>query len=268
MAFLLAAGAPAAWGQITQFGDLFKDPVFLSVEGRPVDVKAQDLNGDGRADFVVASKGRTAAFITLYRSAAGGFTRLQLTHPTLLDPRQIALDDLDLDGRPDLVIANGTEENVLTFLGDANGGFDALNPIISDVPGGVQIRALDTDLIDADAVPDAVTGNLFPNGLAFLRGLGDGAFETPDFFSAGFSPTTVRIADFNHNGLPDAAMTIDDKLPLTPTSATWADVSGDGQDDLSVALAPEDPTALSGVIAIFQNRECEDATAIGERVHR
>ena len=63
---------------------------------------AADLDGNGHADFAFVGKGRNEMFV--YPGIEGGFAP-PLLFPTLTQPTNVAIGDLDGDGRPDVVVA-------------------------------------------------------------------------------------------------------------------------------------------------------------------
>jgi hypothetical protein len=83
----------------------------------PTAIAAKDLNGDGLADLVVTLNGTTMVAVLL--SQAGTF-------PSALyyaagvgpspNPRGLALDDLDGDGNPDIVVTNQNDNTISVLL--------------------------------------------------------------------------------------------------------------------------------------------------------
>jgi FG-GAP-like repeat len=90
----------------------FRAPFVLPTEDKPASVAIADIDGDGKADIVVANsgngKGRT---VGVYRNTTFDRT-LSFALPklvqTLVWPIAIAVADLDRDGKPDLVVAHFT----------------------------------------------------------------------------------------------------------------------------------------------------------------
>lgn len=87
-------------------------------------VKCGDLNGDGWPDLVVTGTGNASAAEKLYviQNVNGStFTVIPITVPgwAMAD---VEINDIDLDGRPDLVISNQTENNTLGILRNTSSG--------------------------------------------------------------------------------------------------------------------------------------------------
>jgi hypothetical protein len=67
-----------------------------------------------------------------------------------------------------------------------------------------------------------------------LLGNGDGTFQTTNFSYVADTSTSVAVADFSGDGLPDLQTTNFNYVAGTSTSVAVADFSGDGLSDLAV----------------------------------
>ena len=78
-----------------------------------------DLNGDGRPDLVVANSGDNTVSVFLNTTAPGAtvpsFAAPQ-TFATGTDPSSVAIADLNLDGKPDLVVADNNVAGTVSVL--------------------------------------------------------------------------------------------------------------------------------------------------------
>lgn len=210
-AALLSGAAGAAAAQPATFGELFADPLFVPVGIRPYDVKAADLNGDGRPDIVVADRGpadadpRTNGDVrVIFNNGAAGFSEGPILNPVdLVEPVSLALDDLNGDGRPDLVVANGGANNIVVFLGSVDGGF--VQTPFGTFPTNLSVAAaasLDLGLVDGDTQMDAVVANFSAGGAlaSFFKGVGDGAFLPAVNIPGGTDHRFIRLADLDGFG--------------------------------------------------------------------
>ena len=123
--------------------------------------------------------------------------------------------DFDLDGWPDLYVANDGDPNYL-FHNRGDGTFEevamlagaALSPNANPEAG----MGIDLDDYDGDGRPDVVVTNFELEGLALYQNLGDGLFQDarfvaklaePSLLSLGFG---IDFADFDQDGDLDLAV--------------------------------------------------------------
>jgi Big-like domain-containing protein/VCBS repeat protein/FG-GAP repeat protein len=164
-----------------------------------------DVNRDGNPDLIVAacceSNGDEKAAVLLgngdgtFQSAvnydAGG-------RPT----SSLAVDDVNGDGRPDIVMVNwnrGVPSTTNVLLGNGDGTFQS--PLSSEAtidPGCATIAD-----VNRDGKPDLLICS--EDTVTVLLGNGDGTFRsfTNNNFYAGFCDSAVVVTDVNADGLPD-----------------------------------------------------------------
>jgi hypothetical protein len=163
-----------------------------------------DLNGDGRADYVVSSDQNGGANIFF----GNGNGTLQ-TPGTFLPngAASVAVADVNGDGRPDLLMGNKGlgSEGLYVYLNSGGGAFGA--PALTAIPGfstnfsgGCSVVVAD---MNGDGNLDAVLSNTNSNSIAVLRGDGNGGFNAPDTFPASTFPTFLFVGDFTGDGKLD-----------------------------------------------------------------
>jgi hypothetical protein len=157
-----------------------------------------DVNGDGKADFVVTSGQANATDVFL----GNGDGTLQA--PTIISPAAscIAVADLNKDGKPDLIEGLG-DGSVAVYLGIGNGTFGS--PVnfpsgASSWPSGFFISDVNGDgnLDVAVSLPSLAK-------VAILTGNGDGTLSAPSLFGSIPNPVDVTLADFTGDGKPEIA---------------------------------------------------------------
>jgi VCBS repeat protein/FG-GAP repeat protein len=188
--FVEAAGSPITVGT---------DPAFLAVG---------DFNRDGKPDLAAAITSDNNVTI-LIGNGAGGFTQAPGspvgagTHPY-----SVATGDFNLDGKPDLAMANFGSNNVTIRLGNGAGGF--LQTFGSPVSAGSFPICVAVGDFNLDGRPDLAVANFAPpsNDVTILRGNGSGGFiETAGPpRGSGVSPQYVTVGDFNMDGRSDLAV--------------------------------------------------------------
>jgi Big-like domain-containing protein/VCBS repeat protein len=177
-------------------------------------VAIADLNGDGKADLVVAES--NGMFSVLLGNGDGTF-QAPVTYSPGLSPVSVAIADLNGDGKPDVVLAGTVvprETAVGVLLGNGDGTFQA--PVIYGTGTGGYDSVAIADL-NGDSHPDLVVASQClskgcsqgadPGGVSVLLGNGDGTFQAPaNYGSGGWNATSVAIADLNGDGYPDLAV--------------------------------------------------------------
>src|SRR6185295_13192083 len=89
----------------------------------PAAIAAGDIDGDGRADFVVAHAGRDDLAVVLSR-ANGSFEEVGSV-PVGIGPAALQLVDVNRDGWADVIAASGIANSVGVLLGRGDGTFAA-----------------------------------------------------------------------------------------------------------------------------------------------
>ncbi|GAA4038977.1 hypothetical protein GCM10022409_25800 [Hymenobacter glaciei] len=254
-ALLAPAGAARAQTPAT-FAAVSTYPIGAST--RPTSVAVADVNGDGRPDIVTANFTDNTAGVLL--GQAGGSFAAVITYSTGAgsQPFDVAVADMNGDGRLDIVTANFASDNAGVLLGQAGGGFAA----VSTYPTGPFSRPSGVALADvnSDGRLDIVTANYNTDDIGVLLGQAGGGFAAVSTYPAGSSsaPYSVAVADVNGDGRPDiatanggsstagvllgqagggfaAVSTYPVGAGSRPTSVALADVSGDGRLDIVTA---------------------------------
>ena len=238
----------------------------------PESATIADVNGDGMPDLVVANNGSvsvllntTAPPITTPNFAA------QHSFLTGRYPFSVTAADVNGDGKPDLFVANQSDNTVSVLLnitapGSAAPSFAAQQTFAA---GGYPTSVIATD-VNGDGKPDLVATNYGDNTASVLLNTTAPGASTPSFvaqqtFATGVGPFAVTTADVNGDGKPDlivantgAGGSVSVLLNTTtagatspsfaaqqifasgaggasPYSVAVADVNGDGKPDLIVA---------------------------------
>ena len=243
----------------------------------PVSVVAANFHGSsGFLDLAVANQGdNTVSVFT--GNADGSFTApaSAIRLAANFQPTALATGNFTNSGNVDLVVLEesttaGAAGNVEIFLGNGDGTFtekpnSAL--VAGNAPSFVATGdfngdgVLDLAIANSGAPTGTVSGNSVGIYLGIQSttqpGIGNGTFAAPTFFPAGNTPTSLAVADYNLDSLPDIAVTdsTDDAVTIlfnqgsavfgtilpeipvgtAPASIVTADFNVDGRPDAAVA---------------------------------
>lgn len=184
-------------------------------------IAVADFNGDGKSDFVVADECPTnfpcadAGEVSIFLGNGNGTFQKPVAYTVGYEPTWVGVADFNGDGIPDLVVFNSCGQSqgcspqigdICVLLGNGDGTFQA--PIFNNaVTSPAMVAAGD---LNGDGFADlAVTIYEADSDTTFstLLGNGDGTFQAPVAQTAEYSPSAPVIADFNHDGKMDIAVT-------------------------------------------------------------
>jgi reactive intermediate/imine deaminase len=163
-----------------------------------------DLNGDGHLDIVLA-KGRHWPLVdrVLLGDGRGGIREAYDLGVASDKTYSGQLADLDGDGDLDVVISNDTPNANLVYLNDGRGRFTNSGSFgVAEWP----TRNATVADVNGDGRPDIVVANRFgrtPGSNYVCLNRGGGQFEDPCVPFAAEPATTITVADFTSDGVPD-----------------------------------------------------------------
>lgn len=203
-------------------------------------LQAHDLDGNGRDEILVARPG--AAEITVFERQGNAYlVQDTLGGMTAVSDLQVA--DLDADGEPDLVVADGNAQ-LHVFRGQGLGLLGFHTTIV--VPRPVRVFAHD---LEGDGDLDLFVlegGSAFvPGGLHLVRNLGGASFAAPVPIGVLGAPRDLLVHDFDLDGRPDVVVCDAGNVATSPSLVLFRNLLTWVRSDLGsvehpVALALED----------------------------
>jgi len=228
-----------------------------SLEGRSMDARFSDFDGDGDQDLVIVLEFEPN--ILLINAGGGVFNDESNTRlpRSARDSQDVGVADFDLDGNMDIIVVTGVELVNELYLSNGNGTF---NDDSDRIPvKGISNAVLIEDL-DLDGDPDILIGNEGPNVILINDGAARFTDETADRLPIEFDQTQdLELGDVDGDGDLDLVVGNEDRnrllintgggifvdesearIPIPEgVEETWeadfGDVDGDGDLDLLFA---------------------------------
>jgi hypothetical protein len=184
-----------------------------------------------------------------------------------MNPRAIAVGDVNGDGRLDVVVANADSNTVCVLAGNAVGSLDAA---VAYSCGGTYPLSIAIGDVTGDGRPDVVVANTNPGNVCVLAGNAGGTLSAAVSYPCGGSyPASIAIGDVTGDGRLDVVVSINSPNAVCVLAGNAAgtldaavayafgttnagplaigDVTGDGRPDVVVANPPAHAvTVLAG----------------------
>ncbi len=193
----------------------FGPPTLYPTATGPNWVVAHDINGDGIVDLAAACSEADSVAVLFGNGSAGagdGTFAPAVHFPAGDTPRTLVAFDIDEDGWPDLITANGVSDDLSVLLGNGDTALEQCFAYPLHIPVGESPHAVIVSDFNLDGLPDlAASLSHFSNGhVAVLPGRGwesgGNPFDAPLTFEVGSDAKEVVAQDLNADGLPDLAL--------------------------------------------------------------
>ncbi len=281
----------SASGSIT--AGSFAPKVDFTTGTAPWGVAIGDMDGDGKPDIIVTNGGSSGSgtTVSVFRNTstlgsitAGSFaSKVDFTTGTY--PTDVAICDLDEDGKPDIVVVNLNSNSISVLRNTSTPGSittSSFAPKVDFTTGSNPYRVAIAD-VDGDGKPDIVvtnSGNGVGTTVSVFRNTGtSGSITASSFapkvdFTTGLCPFGLAITDLDGDGKVDIVVAnhfsntvsilrntsasgsitassfapkVDFATGSYPNGVAIADVDGDGKPDLVVV------NSGSNTLSVFRN---------------
>jgi Bacterial Ig-like domain (group 3)/FG-GAP-like repeat/FG-GAP repeat len=218
----------------------------------PNAVAVGDVNLDGKLDLVVANYGNPSNSVSVLLGNGAGSFGAKVDYAVGAQPQSVQVVDINRDGKPDIVVANGNSNSVSVLFGSGTGTFSAA----TNYGTGLNPISVAVGDLNGDGIPDIATANYYGPSASVLIGSGTGTFAAHVDYAVGGQPGSVAIGDVNGDGKPDlvVANSLDNTFSILPGTGTGTfgartdyptgvgdftaaigDVNGDGRPDIVTA---------------------------------
>jgi len=211
--------------------------------------EAGDIDGDGKLDITVVTDNQSNNFILKNTTASGNIAfAVAATFTSDVGPTQIAIGDLNKDGKPEVVVGNLNQSVISVYKNLSTSGTISLQykqtiPIYSFIYDAVYSASIAIRDFNNDGLPDIVVGSDMTY-FTMLRNNQNLNFTA--FFIGYMSSNALNhmiVADFNQDDKPDIIsngyiITGQGNFAFTYSSFTGgfcgaSDLDGDGKPDFA-----------------------------------
>ena len=164
----------------------------------------EDFNGDGNADIALATSSSNTSSIRVFLGNGNATFQKPVTYAKNLVPLAVILEDMNADGKSDLIFASGKGDNLYMLFSKGDGSFS--EPI--SFSGGGGPFALTAGHFNPDKLKDIAVANSRSSSFSLVVRNANGSFYYPtrDYVVDGGTVLAITSGDYNHSGMKDIAV--------------------------------------------------------------
>ncbi len=200
---------------MTSFGQQLVLPVVPADYNNVLSIAVADVDGDGKPDIIASTSNSNLIYVFRNISSTGILTTNSFATPVMIHAgngaRIIAVQDLNGDGKPDVVIPNTSSNTISILQNQSTVGNIAFGTPVNFATGNDPEDAKIADL-DGDGYPDIAVANHSDGTVSVFRNLGLGGNITTNSFAPAVTLTGgpqnlhLKIGDIDGDGHPDIVL--------------------------------------------------------------
>ena len=193
-----------AYGASSRSSQYFFNRADFTTGQFPHGVAIADMNGDGRADLIVANT--SGGSVSVLLGQTDGTFGAKTDFPSPGSPTNLIAGDFDGDGKIDVAVT--VLSGVMILRGNGDGTLNS--PVTYPVAHTPYLLA-PSDFNRDGKLDLVVGGSCGTSGttcgfVGVLLGNGDGTFQAEQDIPAGGVPSAITVLDLNGDGIPDLAL--------------------------------------------------------------
>lgn len=193
-----------------------RQAISLGVPSPTRNITCGDIDGDGKPDIVVSGGGTSPFTNTVFvlRNTSTGLGNISFAIPiqvtiSATNAARIIIRDLDLDGKPELIVTNNADNKVAIFHNNSTAGnisFSAAQYIT--VSAATYLNGLAVEDLNNDGLPEIIVNTLQLQNIYVLKNnstTGSFSFGAPTTLNSPIGVVNLVVGDFDNDGKPDIA---------------------------------------------------------------